>query len=135
MAATINKRKSWRCFHCDEVFHSRKSARLHFGSDDYEVKDLPACIDPLRTDEKARLAELREAQRYALECQQSAAESDDKANDLACELDAYKALTKCHNSHQLRMKLDSQQGELITARTLIEAVRAKAPDVYAEVIG
>lgn len=24
-------RKTWRCFHCDEVFHSERWAREHFG--------------------------------------------------------------------------------------------------------
>jgi len=32
------------------------------------------------------------------------------------------------------MALDSAEGELITARALIAAVREKAPEVYAEVI-
>jgi hypothetical protein len=26
-------RKSWRCFHCDEVFTDREEASLHFGND------------------------------------------------------------------------------------------------------
>lgn len=26
-------RKTWRCFHCDEVFRSPAEARLHFGAD------------------------------------------------------------------------------------------------------
>ena len=128
-------RKTWRCFHCDEVFRSRKDAYLHFGPEDACEKLPPACVDPLRTDEKARITELREAQDYALKCQESANSAEDKADDLARELDTFRSLTKCQNSHQLRMALDSAQGELITARRLIEAVRLKAPEVYAEVIG
>jgi len=27
-------RRQWRCFHCDDVFRSERSASEHFGSDD-----------------------------------------------------------------------------------------------------
>lgn len=128
------KRKAWRCFHCDEIFRSRKSASAHFGLDDYEARDVPACVDPLRSDEKARLTELREAQRYALQCQEEARATEDKLDDLVYELNEFKSLTKCTTSQGLRMALDSAEGERITARALIEAVRIKAPEVYAEVI-
>lgn len=128
------KCKTWRCFHCDEVFRSRKSAWAHFGPDQDCEKLPPACIDPLRSDEKQRLTELREAQEYAFKCQENSNTTEDKADDLLRELDNFKRLTKCHNSHELRMKLDSIEGELITARALTQAVRMKAPEVYAEVI-
>lgn len=26
-------RKQWRCFHCDELFRSRREAAVHFGAD------------------------------------------------------------------------------------------------------
>jgi len=71
------RRKSWRCFHCDEVFRPRRAAFLHFGSDEYEGKDVPACVDRLRSDEKARMSELREAQHYASQCQESANHMED----------------------------------------------------------
>ncbi len=127
-------RKAWRCFHCDEVFRSRKAARAHFGTTDYEEKYPAACIDPLRADEKARLTELRDAQDYALQCQESTNAAEDKADILESELDEFRRLTKCRYPHELRMALDSAEGELLTARKLIEAVREKAPDVYAEVV-
>ena len=57
--------KTWRCFFCDEVFRTRKDAYEHFGEQNCE-SDPPACIDPLRTDEKARLKELREARETAI---------------------------------------------------------------------
>ena len=129
-----SKRKTWRCFHCDEVFRSRKTAWAHFGPDQGCEKLPPACIDPLRSDEKARLTELREAQEYAFKCQESANVAEDKVDDLQRELDEFKSLTKCRSSHELRMVQDYVEGELITARALIEAVRTKAPDVYAEII-
>ncbi len=128
------KRKTWRCFHCDDVFRSRKAAWAHFGPDQDCEKLPPACIDPLRADEKARLTELREAQEYAFQCQESANGKEDHLDDLERELAEFKSLTKCGSIHALRMTLDSAEGELITARTLIAAVREKAPEVYAEVI-
>ena len=34
------RQKTWRCFHCDTVFHSRHYAAEHFGHDE---SDTPAC--------------------------------------------------------------------------------------------
>lgn len=48
----MSKRKKWRCFHCGEVFTN---------------DDVPACISPLRFDEKLRLRELHEAESKVLE--------------------------------------------------------------------
>jgi hypothetical protein len=128
------KRKIWRCFHCDEVFRSRKSAYAHFGPDCDCEKLPPACVDPLRKDEKARITELREAQDYAFHCQESANCAEERASDLERELDEFRRLTKCRNTHELYMKLDSEKGTLLTAMELIKAVRTKAPAVYAEVV-
>jgi hypothetical protein len=69
-------RKSWRCFFCDEVFSDRHEAWLHFG-DDNCTSDIPACIDPLRADEKKRLNELREAVDEALKARQERDEMQD----------------------------------------------------------
>jgi hypothetical protein len=44
----------WRCFHCNAVFTEEAEAKEHFGADEYEVEH-PACVDPLRTDEKERM--------------------------------------------------------------------------------
>ena len=53
------KRKTWRCFHCDEVFRGVIKASLHFG--DYQ-NATPACqIDIVRVREtEALLARYRE---------------------------------------------------------------------------
>ncbi len=130
----MRKRKSWRCFHCNEVFRSKKAAWAHFGDDSFCTKEVPACIDPLRYDEKKRITELREAQKYALDMENEAREHSDRVDEVEMELDNFRALTKCTTVHELRMKLDSERGRIITAEALIEAVRSKAPEVYAEVI-
>jgi hypothetical protein len=43
--------KSWRCFHCDEVFTDRVAAAEHFGC---EIQDAPFCKQ-LADDDKALL--------------------------------------------------------------------------------
>lgn len=48
----------YRCFHCEEVFTTREDAYDHFGPDEGCEKLPPACIDPLRHDEKERIKEL-----------------------------------------------------------------------------
>lgn len=127
------KAKTWRCFHCDEVFRSRKAAWAHFGPDQECEKLPPACIDPLRRDEKQRLTELREAQQYAFEMQEEANKQEDRADLAESELAHFKAITKCDSLHALRMKMDEIEGERITARKMTEAVLAKYPDVWREV--
>ena len=73
--------KRYRCFFCDEVFTNRRTAWEHFGEQNCE-SDVPACVDPLRTDEKARMTALREAQEYAMKCQNEAQAAEDKAGDV-----------------------------------------------------
>jgi len=74
------RRPSWRCFFCDEVFRSQRTAWEHFGEQNC-ASDVPACIDPLRTDEKARLTELREAREHAMKMQ-AESEKNDEAEGL-----------------------------------------------------
>jgi hypothetical protein len=126
-----HKRKTWRCFHCDDVFRSRKAATLHFGSDEYEAKDLPACIDPLRADEKARMDAVRKAEQYALACQESRNQAEIRAEDAESELAQFKHVTGCRSIHDLRMWLDSQQGRVVTANALIAGFPRASPELVA----
>jgi hypothetical protein len=80
--------KIWRCFFCDEVFRDRKSAHAHFGDENCET-DPPACVDPLRADEKRRLTELREARNVALKCQESEARTQERMDGLEAEHDNF----------------------------------------------
>lgn len=128
-------RKQWRCFHCDEVFRSRKAAWLHFGPDEACEKLPPACVDPLRHDEAERLRELREAQEYTMQCQEAANAAEDRADIAETELSEFKKLTGCANTHELRMWMDSQQGRVITANALIEGFRKADPALAERIIG
>ena len=40
MTMAKRRRKSWRCFHCDEVFRSVRAAKAHFGNNECAE---PAC--------------------------------------------------------------------------------------------
>jgi len=53
------KRKYWRCFHCDEVLRTRKSAEVHFGSGDYEDEP-PLCVEAATTDKRELVLKNRE---------------------------------------------------------------------------
>lgn len=68
--------KEWRCWFCDDVFTDEQSAKEHFGAvehfaDTGEGKP-PACVSPLRTDEKARMAEVVREREHAITCQRNA---------------------------------------------------------------
>ena|ERR1700729_2399762 len=82
----MSKAKKWRCFFCDEVFYNRRAAWAHFG-DDNCITDPPACVDPLRFDEIARMTELREARAHAMKMQ-AESEKNDEAEAL---LDNFRA--------------------------------------------
>ncbi|HXP82544.1 MAG TPA: hypothetical protein VN976_21780 [Verrucomicrobiae bacterium] len=71
---------SWRCFFCGETFTDRHEAWLHFGEENC-TSDVPACVDPLRADEKARLSELREAVEEAQKARNELAKMEDFQGD------------------------------------------------------
>jgi hypothetical protein len=50
--------KSWRCWHCDEVFADRESAALHFGT---SAGDQPGCVLQVNPEGLGLLRALREA--------------------------------------------------------------------------
>ncbi len=47
--------KTWRCFHCDEVFTNPKHAAVHFGTDQLTE---PGCVAKLRSGEDGLLEEI-----------------------------------------------------------------------------
>lgn len=66
----------WKCFFCDEVFTDRHEAYLHFGEENCS-SDVPACVDPLRTDEKARMNQVRQLMEDVQKARQELAEMED----------------------------------------------------------
>jgi hypothetical protein len=89
----------------------------------------------LRADEKARLAELREAQDYALKCQEFANSEGERADMAEYEINEFRRITGCRSTHELRMWMDSQQGRVVTAEALIDGFRRAAPELAAQIIG
>lgn len=60
VARSAEESKSWRCFHCDEVFTDRESAADHFGVQIDDCADTVAC--KLGATKKLLVKMLREAQ-------------------------------------------------------------------------
>jgi hypothetical protein len=50
---------TWRCFHCDETFHTKEAAAEHFGSGNYE-SELPLCIEAATSEQSALILTNRE---------------------------------------------------------------------------
>lgn len=125
----------WRCFHCDEVFTTRQDAYDHFGPDEGCEKLPPACIDPLRLDEKGRMKELRDSQDWALKCNQNLMACEDSMDILVRELAGVKEITGCDSLIELRNWMDSNQGRVVTANALIEGFKKADPELAARIIG
>jgi hypothetical protein len=125
--------KEWRCFHCDEVFTDAALAREHFGSDEYEMFDPPGCVDPLRTDEKARLKELRDAREHAIQMQHEANENAEAVGTLESfrsEIGRYfgeSGGSIASTPHQAWLKLEAAQNEAAMWKQKFEAVQPQEP--------
>jgi hypothetical protein len=118
----------WVCFHCGEHFANPNLAEAHFGpSPDRK----PACV---LIQERGMLYELRAAQAAYAEALTARQAAEDEAEMLEGQMAEYRRAGKAANCHELRMNIDSLEGEAITARWLIEAIRTRAPEVYAEVV-
>lgn len=55
----MKQRKTWRCFHCNEVFRSAKDAALHFGHSERTVTACQIDVAAVRAMER-ELARYRE---------------------------------------------------------------------------
>lgn len=86
MAISNETVDQWKCFHCGEAFTDQRLAWEHFGDESTCASDVPGCIDPLRTDEKERLKELREAREYATKCQTDMQQQEDRMEILEGEI-------------------------------------------------
>jgi hypothetical protein len=126
------RRKTYRCFFCEEVFRSRRAAWEHFGEASYCGSDVPACVDPLRSDEKERMKALREARKYAHEMQEQRDKMEEDADMLSSfqtelgrlfgEVGGVKASTP----HQAWLVLDAAQGEILALKERLDAAGRSA---------
>lgn len=130
------KPKAYRCFFCDEVFRTRKAAWYHFGESGCDT-DVPACIDPLRTDEKERLKELRDAQAYAMQCQDEASKAEDDASMYHQYQDELERMfgKGVRTPHQAWLRFEAAQNEAKDGRKskdLIKSFAVAHAETYAE---
>ena len=94
-------------------------ARLHFGA--HQSMDA-ACIDPLRTDEKERLAELARARSWAQRCAQVAENAEqDQATLAAYREELARLFGDCggvpaRTPFQAWLVLDYAQGEILVLK-------------------
>ena len=116
----------WRCFQCKELFTDYAAAEDHFTLKGYEV---PACVDPLSKDEKARIKELRDARAQARQAfrERDAAESD-RALLRSYQSEIGRLFgsvggTLASTPREAWLVLDAKQGEVLALREQITALR------------
>jgi uncharacterized protein (DUF3084 family) len=106
-------RKIWRCFHCDEIFKSRKKAAEHFGEGNYEA-EIPLCVEAATTEQKALVLTNREMW-------ERVQKAESEIENLEGRLDHFeyvaRKLTKkaSATAHDLEHEFDFMQGQVIAA--------------------
>ena len=107
------KRKEWRCFHCDEVFRTRKAAAEHFGEGNYEA-EIPLCVEAATTEQKALTLTNREMWERV---QKAESEIEDLEERLSHYEYIARKLTKKPGgtAHDLEHEWDFMEGRVIAA--------------------
>lgn len=115
-------RKTWRCFFCDGVFKSEKTARDHFGIDSEDAWK-PGCIDPLTKDETERrefiiglFQELDGERAENAELQNKAYLLSKAHDDLARFFKGAKSV------HQAYLEYDAMEGRALAAEEKLAAL-------------
>lgn len=85
--------KSWRCFHCDDVFHTEMEARNHFGS---TQESEPACRIKV-AGEFALLRALRNAE-------------DTLSRYHAEDSDVLRAMASMQSDHAIALRREEEKG-------------------------
>lgn len=110
-------KKSWRCFHCDEVLITREAAAEHFGNGDYE--DEPAlCVEAATTDLQKLVLTNRE---MWAELQKAHAENEELEDHLENFRYVARKLTKKPDAtaHDLANEWDFLEGRVIAAEATV----------------
>ena len=122
----------WTCYHCGETFTTWGSAEDHFGK---TPASKPGCLLKVQFgNERGLEMELRKVESDRDEWKARALAAEDREESLQGNLAEFERVAG-GRVHELRMKLDSIQGRVLTADALIEAIRDKAPGLYSEIIG
>lgn len=121
----------WTCYHCGETFTVWGAAEDHFGK---TPQQKPGCLLKVQYgDEMGLLMELRKSEAHANDLLNRARDAEREAETLACQLAAFTEIAP--NANDLRMKLDSMQGRVVTANALIEGFRQRDAAAFSEIIG
>lgn len=113
----MRKRRSWRCFHCDEVFRTRKAAAEHFGSGQYEA-ETPLCVEAATTEQRQLILTNREMWKRI---QKAESELDELQDRLSHFEYLSRKLTKkpSATAHDLEHEWDFMQGKVIAAEARV----------------
>lgn len=125
--ALRNSARSWRCFHCNEVFLSREAAWLHFGPEGNALhSEPPACVHPLRYDELERCRELAAARANIEQAERDWEEADHVAYRLhSLETDLKRYFKGAETVHQAFQLLDTMEGRALAAEERAAAAEAR----------
>ena len=113
MSKVKKPRKTWRCFHCDEVFKSRKAAAEHFGEGNYEA-EIPLCVEAASTEQKQLILTNREMWETIQKAEGEIESLEDRLNHFEY---VTRKLTKkpSGTAHDLEHEFDFMQGLIIAA--------------------
>jgi len=126
------ERRGWTCYHCDETFTTWGSAEDHFGK---TPSSKPGCLIKIQLgDERGLEMEIRKLEAEVETWRNRALLAEDREESLAGQVSEFERIAG-GGVHELRCKLDSMEGLVVTANVLIEGFRDLDPKKYAEVIG
>lgn len=120
-AGATGEARTWRCFHCDEVYTNEAAAREHFGDDG--ERDTAAC--KLNRGEGELVARLREVNREATHLR-SALEQAEYDSGAAVRAQIGYEFPGCATLRDVFNKMDSLEGRALAAE---ERLAASAPSV------
>ena len=133
MSKTYPKPKhGWTCYHCGETFTTWGAAEDHFGK---TPAARPGCILKVQLgDERGLEMELRKVESDRDEWKARALAAEDEQESLQGRLSEFERIAG-GGVHELRCKLDSMEGRVVTANALIEGFREQDGERFAVIIG
>ena len=116
-------REGWRCFHCNEVFHTERTAREHFTA----APTLPPeCLDARSPARKlARRARVAELARRRAEAEVETA--DYEIASLRSELASLRRQLKVKPGSNITHEIDFLQGRVIAAEAVVGYIQHRFP--------
>lgn len=128
----------WQCFYCGEVCTGRTEAENHFGLEEWYGEGHPAaCVDPLRHDEKERMAEVIELHRELNGERDENSKLSGKVEGLEYALHLWSRQEpelirrlKGNTLSDALHNLESIEGRLLTAEAYVAELKARDPALW-----